>query len=487
MKKINLVWLKRDLRLTDHAPLNAALCSDTPTLIFYLFEPDLLANAHYSERHWRFVWQSLSDINGHLESFNAKVLVGGCDVLSFLEKMAKQFQIEALYSHQETGLDVTFQRDKQVLKWCEGRQISWYEFANGAVVRGCKERQHWDKNWQRVMRAPIESNALSADALLPNLNDDFGIVFTPPEAWLSKVPGIQTGGVKVGWATLNDFFTRRGKHYYFSISSPSASREACSRLSPYLAWGNLSLREVYQFLLSHWNDKGMRRSLIAFSSRLHWHCHFIQKFESEHQMEFRCVNRGYESLIQHSAKTNNDHLTAWKEGNTGYPLVDACMRCLAHTGYLNFRMRAMLVSFLTHHLAQDWRNGVAHLASLFLDFEPGIHYAQFQMQSGVTGINTIRIYNPTKQAIDHDPDGVFIKKWVPELKDIPIPLLFEPWKMSAMEALMYDIEGSSIYLNPIIDLDTAGREARDRLWAWKKKEDVVLEAKRILSTHVRSS
>ena len=154
-------------------------------------------------------------------------------------------------------------------------------------------------------------------------------------------------------------------------------------------------------------------------------------------MEFRCVNRGYESLIQHSAKTNNDHLTAWKEGNTGYPLVDACMRCLAHTGYLNFRMRAMLVSFLTHHLAQDWRNGVAHLASLFLDFEPGIHYAQFQMQSGVTGINTIRIYNPTKQAIDHDPDGVFIKKWVPELKDVPISLLFEPWKMSAMEALMY--------------------------------------------------
>ncbi|MDA0117730.1 cryptochrome/deoxyribodipyrimidine photo-lyase family protein [Vibrio sp. T11.5] len=486
MKKINLVWLKRDLRLTDHAPLNAALRSGTPTLIFYVFEPDLLTNVHYSERHWRFVWQSLGDLDSHLEPFKAKVLVGKCDVISFLDTLSEQFHINALYSHQEIGLDVTFRRDRRVMQWCKEHQIRWHEFASGAVIRGCKKRINWDKHWHSVMRAPLQTVELTSDVLVPNLNDNFGISFTPPRAWLTKVPGIQTGGAKVGWATLDDFFSRRGKDYYCSISSPTASREACSRLSPYLAWGNLSLREVYQCLLTHWNDRGMRRSLIALSSRLHWHCHFIQKFESEHQMEFRCINRGYESLIRHSSKQNSIHLHAWKEGQTGYPLVDACMRCLAHTGYLNFRMRAMLVSFLTHHLAQDWRNGVAHLACLFLDFDPGIHYAQFQMQAGVTGINTIRIYNPTKQAMDHDPDGFFIKKWVPELNSVPTPLVFEPWKMSAMEALMYSIEPNSIYLNPIINLDTASREARDRLWSWKKRKDVALEAKRILSIHVRS-
>ncbi|MEF1307715.1 FAD-binding domain-containing protein, partial [Vibrio owensii] len=147
--------------------------------------------------------------------------------------------------------------------------------------------------------------------------------------------------------------------------------------------GNISLREVYQYLLQHWQVTGFRRSLIALSSRLHWHCHFMQKFESECEMEFRCVNRAYEPLLQQASVRDEALLDAWKSGTTGIPLIDACMRCLHHTGYINFRMRAMLVSFLTHHMNMDWRDGVTHLAQLFLDFEPGIHYPQFQMQAGV--------------------------------------------------------------------------------------------------------
>ena len=174
---------------------------------------------------------------------------------------------------------------------------------------------------------------------------------------------------------------------------------------------------------------------------------------------------------------------AWKNGQTGYPLVDASMRCVKETGYLNFRMRAMVVSFLTHHLWLDWRIGAQHLAACFLDFEPGIHYPQFQMQSGVTGINTVRIYNPVKQSLENDSEAVFIKEWVPEISHLPLVFIHEPWKMTEMEQMIYHCQLGVDYPQRIVNIEESGRKARDILFSMQKEASVKISSNRILKKH----
>jgi deoxyribodipyrimidine photo-lyase len=230
-----------------------------------------------------------------------------------------------------------------------------------------------------------------------------------------------------------------------------------------------------------------KRNVRAFADRLRWQAHFIQKFESEWEYEFLPINRGY-IAIDAQKKFDQAKFDAWKAGMTGVPLVDACMRCVAQTGYLNFRMRAMVVSFYSQYLWQPWKPGADYLASTFTDFEPGIHYAQFQMQSGYTGVNTIRIYNPIKQSQEHDPNGTFIKEWVKELAHLPDAYIHEPWKIPPMERMLLDLEMDPHYpIEPIVPLEKARKHASDVLYGIKKKGVVRNEAQRILAKHVNPS
>ena len=221
--------------------------------------------------------------------------------------------------------------------------------------------------------------------------------------------------------------------------------------------------------------------MASFNKRLHWNGHFIQRLELQPELEFTNMSRTMDGLREDDF--NEDYFTAWCEGQTGYPMVDACMRYLRAHRWINFRMRAMLTSFASYHLWLDWRRTSVFLARQFTDYEPGIHYSQIQMQSGTTGINSVRIYSPIKQALDHDPEGIFIRRWVPELASVPTEHVVEPHKMTAAEQDRYGCIIGTDYPAPLVDHKEAVKDAKSRVYAFRRKDGARSEAKQVYERH----
>lgn len=430
-EQINIVWFKRDLRLEDNEAIVNSLNSGNPTLLLYVFEQLLMDDVHYSQRHWDFVIQSLVDLNKQLKAYNSKVLVVTSDLIAVVNQLLNQYEITDVFSHQETGILVTYERDKSFSRFCKNNFIKWHENINNGVQRGLKNREQWIEKCNAYFEIePLPFQPQDGQLLSIETIEELETQFKIPNLETYSDSQFQKGGRTIGLKYLDSFLEKRYENYMFHISKPELARKGCSRISPYIAWGNLSIREVYHRAYHLTKTVQNKKPIEAFLSRLRWQSHFIQKFEMEHTMEEASINKGFHKLKKVISKKYQE---AWRTGQTGFPLVDACMRCLNDTGYLNFRMRALVVSFFTHNLWQPWQEATTHLSQMFLDFEPGIHFPQLQMQAGETGTNTLRIYNPVKNSYEHDPKGTFIKKWVPELKHLELRFVHEPYLMSAME------------------------------------------------------
>ena len=460
MSSPQIVWFKRDLRVDDHRPLLEA-AERGPVLPLYVVEPELWQQPDASERQWLFCRESLIELRQALADLGQPLVVRVGDVVQVLDRARRQFGIDGLWSHEETGNGWTYQRDKRVAAWARANGIQWSEIPQFGVIRRLRSRQGWAQRWEKQMAEPIvpvPASLQSLDGLDPGAIPDRPTDGLPPD----PCPLRQTGGRSMALLELEDFLNNRATHYSRSISSPNTAFRGCSRLSAYLAWGCLSMREVIQ------RSRQFRgRGVSSFESRLHWHCHFIQKLEDQPAIEFS----DFHPYMRGIRETNAERLAAWTEGRTGVPFVDACMRALKAHGWINFRMRAMLMSFASYNLWLPWRDSGLHLARLFVDYEPGIHWSQCQMQSGSTSINTIRIYNPIKQGLDHDPDGTFIRQWCPELARLPAAQLHEPWRFTDHHPA------------PIVDCAEAARLAKDRIWTIRRSAGFERHADAIQRKH----
>ena len=477
---LNIVWFKRDLRVADHRPL-AEAAKLGPVLPLYIVEPDLWAQADASARQWAFAVESLAELQGALAALGQPLCVRVGDAVAIFRELHTRHGVASLWSHEETGNGWTYARDVAVGAWAREAGVPWREPRQFGVIRRLKSRNGWANAWDRDMAEPI---TMPPRALQPIPGEWPTHIPTFSELGLAPdpCPQSQPGGRTAALATLKSFLGERGRDYRFQMSSPVTAFDACSRLSPHLTWGTISMREVAQATsqriraISHLNDptsKSWRASLISFMGRQHWHCHFMQKLEDEPRLEFENLHRAYDGMRPDVA--DPQRLAAWCAGETGFPFIDACMRALHQHGWINFRMRAMLMSFASYHLWLPWRDSGLHLARQFVDYEPGIHWSQVQMQSGTTGINTMRVYNPVKQGVDQDPTGAFVRAHVPELAAVPDAFIHEPWRWPDASTLRYP--------PPIVDHAAAAKAARDALYALRKGSEHRDAAREIAAKH----
>ena len=450
-----VVWHRRHLRTRDHPALTYAAREYDTLLPLFVFDPRFYGDDGLAcDARIRFLHESLVDLDGQYQQRGGRLSYAHGDPIELLSRFrAAGWAVVA--TADPTGR-YGWQRDNAAAADCA------VTFVDGdGLVRNAEDpRDGWSdavEDWFTDDLYTWGSETVSLAAV------DTPITIDRIESTYDISPAktdVPPGGTESARDRLR-LFTDAIAAYPGNISAPVDAESGTSRLSAYLRFGCLSVREVYQYVQANATGRGRE----MFISRLYWNRHYNQKLEDWPGWLDQAVNPTMEGF--HTDSHDPELVDAWKAGQTGYPMVDASMRCLAATGWLNFRMRAMCASFLCDLLQQPWKPGADWFYYHLIDADPAINYTQFQTQAGMVGVDMLRVYNPRKQVRDNDPDGEFIRQWVPELAGLPNEYLDQPEKTPLHVQANCGVDVGDDYPYPVVEYEAARRRITDKLDAVK--------------------
>ncbi|MEM6688558.1 MAG: FAD-binding domain-containing protein [Planctomycetota bacterium] len=488
-------WLKEDFRLDDNPALVRAFQlvekREMRTVIpLFVIEPSWLEAPETSGFHVAAVLEAVTKLRQTLRSMGGELLIMHGEVFEVLQQISQDIALHAIVAHEEVGADRTFKRDQRVASWCREQSVEFIELIQTGVFRRLEDRDKRGRLWKQFMNdkpfdappAELIAKRIAVPKKLLERRSDLAKRPSPSKAGhvlsAEQSEHRQTVHHEAAVETMESFLYRRGQAYSGGISSPLTAFDAGSRMSVHLAWGTISPRRLWHRTEARSQDfkrkrdedsKAWRKSLRAFTARLNWRDHFVQRLETEPSMEFHSLNRAYDNL---PVSEDANRLEAWKGGRTGLPMVDACIRCVQTTGFLNFRMRSMITSAACHTLRLPWNALHIPMARWWADYEPGIHLSQLQMQAGVVGINTLRTYNPAKQITDQDPECIFVKRWLPELK-----------AATPKEIIDHQESPCSYYLPPIVNYKTEVAQMRSDYYRLRRQPETKELAATVYEKH----
>lgn len=467
------MWHRRDLRVYDNKALFHALensiSDNSPLLPIFIFDPVFFKeeNKNTCDDRIIFLCESVQALKEKYKKLGIDMNIFYGDTITILTTLQQQFRAE-IYCNNDTNMREGFERDSKL------NNLQIQRFDNDAILRNSQNsRVIWSTHAQQYFNSELydtisklhEIKHNKAINLKDELDDSLQEIsphFIIEKYNLKKQKNFnQLGGEEEAQKQLQYFLTQISK-YPSSISKPYQSQFFCSRLSAYFSFGCISLKYVYKEVeqLSSIN----KRTKQFYLTRLFWNQHFTQKLEDFKELPEKSINPILRNINEENY--NKELIEKYKNAKTGYPLVDASITALINTGWINFRMRAMIASFFSHILRQPWKVGADFMAYHLMDCDMAINYAQWQMQAGVVGVHPLRIYNVTKQIYDNDSELQFIKQQLPIFKQVEeIEYVAEPWRYEKELYKKYNIILGVDYPRKIVDFDEEARTTR----AWFKE------------------